>query len=124
MYSAIGQDAGQLVCRDVVISPGTASSVQLCGELDRNTASRLEQLLDRLRCDGYRQVFLDLSGLEFLSAAGLTVFLRADHALSAVGGRLVLSWPTPMARRVLAIAELDTTLSIQPAGTTLLATIV
>jgi anti-anti-sigma factor len=76
MYSAIGQDAGQLVCRDVVIS-GTASSVQLGGELDRSTASRLEQLLDRLRCDGHRQVFLDLSGLEFLSAAGLTVFLRS-----------------------------------------------
>jgi hypothetical protein len=45
MYSAIGQDAGQLVCCDVVIS-GTASSVQLGGELDRSTASRLEQLLD------------------------------------------------------------------------------
>jgi hypothetical protein len=45
MYSAIGQDAGQLVCRDVVIS-GTASSVQLGGELDRSTASCLEQPLD------------------------------------------------------------------------------
>ncbi|HEV7828250.1 MAG TPA: STAS domain-containing protein [Pseudonocardiaceae bacterium] len=116
MCSAIGQDVGQLVSFDEANSSGTARSVQLRGELDLNTAPRLEQLLDRLRCDGHRQVILDLSALEFLSAAGLTVFLRADQALCAVGGRLVLTWPTRMARRVLAITGLDTTLSIQPAG--------
>jgi stage II sporulation protein AA (anti-sigma F factor antagonist) len=116
MCSAIGQDVGQLVCSDVVISSGTARSVQLRGELDLNTAPRLEQLLDRLRGDGHRQVIVDLSGLEFLSAAGLTVFLRADQALSAVGGQLMLTRPTRMGRRVLAITGLDATLTVQPVG--------
>jgi stage II sporulation protein AA (anti-sigma F factor antagonist) len=116
MCSAIGQDVGQWVCSDVVISSGTARSVQLRGELDLNTAPRLEQLLDRLRGDGHRQVIVDLSGLEFLSAAGLTVFLRADQALSAVGGQLMLTRPTRMGRRVLAITGLDATLTVQPVG--------
>jgi anti-anti-sigma factor len=61
-------------------------------------------------------VIVDLSGLEFLSAAGLTVFLRADQALSAVGGQLMLTRPTRMGRRVLAITGLDATLTVQPVG--------
>lgn len=119
MYQTMGQDAGQLACArsgiDVAISTDAANSrVQLRGELDLKTAPRLEQLLQRLRREGHRQITLDLSRLEFLSAAGLTVFLRTDHALRALGGRLVLTHPTRMARRVLAITGLDATLTIQP----------
>lgn len=98
----------------VVFTDTVGSRVQLRGELDVFTAAELERLLDRLRRDGHRQIILDLAGLEFLCAAGLTVFLRTDQALRAVGGRLVLTGPTQMARRVLAITDLDTTLSIQP----------
>lgn len=88
--------------------------MQLRGELDVSTAAGLEQVLDRLRRAGHHQITVDLSGLEFLSASGLTVFLRVDRALAALGGRLVLTRPTRMARRVLAITGLDTILSIQP----------
>ncbi|MGH3514753.1 MAG: STAS domain-containing protein [Pseudonocardiaceae bacterium] len=98
---------------DVVVCADTGC-VALRGELDLLTGPRLERLLDRLRRDGHRQITLDLSGLEFLSAAGLSVFLRTDQALHAVGGRLVLTGPTRTARRILAITGLDATLSIQP----------
>jgi anti-anti-sigma factor len=59
------------------------------------------------------KITLDLSGLEFLCAAGLAVFLRADQALRAVGDRLVLTRPTCLVHRVLAIVGLDATLAIQ-----------
>jgi anti-sigma B factor antagonist len=115
MLQAIDQNIGQSACPDIVITCDTTRSyVRLRGELDQTTAPDLEQLLDRLRRDGHRQITLDLSGLEFLSASGLTVFVRTDQALRAVGGELVLTRPTRMARRVLAITGLDTTLSIQP----------
>lgn len=115
MCQAISQDIGQLACFDAVVCTDTAGSrVQLRGELDLATAPQLARLLDQLRRDGHRQITLDLSGLEFLSASGLTVFLRTDQALRAVGGQLVLTRTTRMARRVLAITGLDTTLSIQP----------
>ena len=108
MCQAISQ-----VCFDDVVSTDIACScVKLRGELHLATASDLERLLDQLRRDGHRQVTLDLSGLEFLSAAGLSVLLRADHALHAAGGRLVLTRPTRMAHRILAITGLDTTLTI------------
>jgi anti-sigma B factor antagonist len=114
MCQAISQTTEtRLAGFDVVLSTDTAGScVQLCSELDVVTASDLERLLNQLRRGGYRQVTLDLSRLEFLSAAGLSVLLRADHALHAAGGRLVLTRPTGMARRILAITGLDTTLTI------------
>jgi anti-sigma B factor antagonist len=115
MCQAIDPDAGPLACLDVTTRTDTARTyVQVRGELDWATAPGLEQLLDRLRGDGQRQIILDLSGLEFLSAAGLSVFLRTDEALRAVGGQLVLTRPTRMARRVLAITGLDAALNIQP----------
>ena len=115
MLQAIDQNIGQSACPDIVITSDTTRSyVRLRGELDQTTAPDLERLLDRLRRDGHRQITLDLSGLEFLSASGLTVFLRTDQALRAIGGQLVPTRTTRMARRVLAITGLDTTLSIQP----------
>ena len=116
MGQAISQDIGQFACFDAVVCTDTAGSrVQLRGELDLATAPQLQQLLDQLRRQGHHQITLDLSGLEFLCAAGLAVFLRADQALRAVGGRLMLTRPTRLTRRVLAVTGLDTTLTIQPA---------
>lgn len=56
---------------------------------------------------------LDLAGLDFLGAIGLGVFLRADDQLRAAGRRLILHRPRRLTRRVLAITELDTVLSIR-----------
>ena len=116
MGQAINPDTGQLAYSAAVIYTDTAGShVALRGELDLATAPQLQQLLDQLRRKGHHQITLDLSGLEFFCAAALTLLLRADQALRAVGGQLVLTRPTRLTRRVLAITGLDTTLTIQPA---------
>lgn len=112
MCQAINPDAAeQPAYLDIVTCSNT---LKLRGDLDLATAPYLEQLLDQLRGAGQRKIALDLSGVEFLCAAGLSVFVRADQALRAVGGRLVLTRPSRIARRVLAITGLDATLSIQP----------
>jgi anti-sigma B factor antagonist len=87
-------------------------TVQLCGELDVVSAPRLEERLDQLRRDGAQLIILDLSGMEFVGAAGLSVFVGADQALQTAGGRLLLTRPSRMAGRVLAITGLDTMLSV------------
>jgi anti-anti-sigma factor len=108
------QHVDELGTFDVVIFTDTTRSfAQLSGELDVTTAPRLERLLNQLCRDGHRQITLDLSGLEFLGAAALTVFIRVDQALRSVGGQLVLTRLTRMARRILAITGLDSTLTIQ-----------
>jgi anti-anti-sigma factor len=95
---------------------GAARSwVVVSGELDLASAPRLQQVLDQLCQDCPTEVVLDLAGLEFLGASGLEVFLRADDQLRAAGGRLILNRPGRLVRRVLAITELDTVLTIRPA---------
>jgi anti-anti-sigma factor len=88
------------------------------GRSDRRARSgqrpRLRRILDQLCLDGFQEVVLDLAGLDFLSAIGLGTFVRADEQLRAAGGRLILNRPRPLARRVLAITELDTVLTIRP----------
>lgn len=98
-----------------VCSQDRRSWVALSGELDLASAPHLQQVLDQLCRDGYPEIVLDLSGLEFLSAAGVTVFHRVDDHLRAANGRLVLHRPGHRARRVLAITGLDTVLTIRPA---------
>jgi anti-sigma B factor antagonist len=93
----------------------SAAVVALSGELDLATAPVLQQVLAQLCRDGYQEIVLDLSGLEFLSAAGLAVFHHADDHLRAAGGRLILHRPGRLVRRVLAITALDTVLTIRPA---------
>ena len=82
------------------------------GQLDVVLAPRLEGRLDQLRRDGARLITLDLSGVEFLAAAGLSVFIGADQAQQAAGGQLLLTRPTRMAGHVLAMTGLDTMVSL------------
>lgn len=99
---------------DVVICQETGrTAVYLRGELDASTAPHLECLLDRVRHDGHHQIVLDLSQLAFLDAAGLRVFVRAHQNLRASGGTFVLTRPTRMVNRILAITGLDAALVIQ-----------
>jgi anti-sigma B factor antagonist len=98
-----------------VCADAQRSRVSLYGELDLISAPLLRQVLDQLCRDGYPEIVLDLSGLEFLGAAGLAVFHQVDDQLRADDGRLILHQPRPVARHVLAITGLDTVLTIQPA---------
>jgi anti-sigma B factor antagonist len=99
---------------EVVLSTDTTRScAQLRGELDLSTAPQLERLLDELYRDGYRQITLDISGLKFLGACALSVFVRVDQELRAAGGKLILTRPSRMASRILSITGLDSTLTIQ-----------
>jgi anti-sigma B factor antagonist len=90
------------------------SQVALIGELDLASAPHLQRVLDELRRDGFQEIVLDLARLDFLSATGLEVFIHANDQLRAAGGRLILTRPGSRARRILAITELDTVLTIRP----------
>jgi anti-sigma B factor antagonist len=109
------QAGGGPMFRVEVCSGTLRSWVVLTGELDLTSAPRLQQVLDQLCRDGCPDVVLDLAGLDFLGTVGLELFLRADDQLRAAGGRLILNRPRRVVRRVLALTELDTVLTIRPA---------
>lgn len=98
----------------VMSGHSTRARIRLVGELDLGTAPRLRTAVEQVAEAGYRHLTVELSGLEFLSAAGLNVLLDADRACRARSGWLVLAHPTAQVRRLLQITDLDTTLTVHP----------
>ena len=88
------------------------ATVRAIGELEMLTAPHLERELDRLRGRGFCDIDLDIAGLTFVAAAGLSAFARCDRCLRAAAGRLRLVGPTPRCRRLLTITGLDDDLMI------------
>jgi anti-sigma B factor antagonist len=70
------------------------------GRLDTNTSPELEE---QLKLDGVTAIRFDFSGLEYISSAGLRVFLTAQKKLMPSGGKVVLRSPNSMVRSVLDI---------------------
>lgn len=85
------------------------AAVQLNGEIDLSNVGQVAGLADDL--DGATVIILDLSGVSFLDAAGLTALLRLAARLSSTGRHLVLTGTDhhPV-RRPIAICRLDSIL--------------
>jgi anti-anti-sigma factor len=80
--------------------------VQVCGELDLNTAPQLRDALTELLDGGATELIVDLSGVSFLDSSGINVLIRAAKRLSDGGGTLRLRSPSSQARNVLEMTGL------------------
>ena len=85
---------------------GAVTVVRACGELDRDTAPALTQHVDQLVA-GHSPLLLvlDLAGVDYLGAAGITALLHVRDTLTRRGGRLVLQEPSPQVRKVLELGQ-------------------
>jgi anti-anti-sigma factor len=78
--------------------------VTLAGRVDSNASTELEtQLIGRLTARDTRLV-LDLQGVEYISSAGLRVFLRLLNKLREAKGDLVLCSMAESVREVFELA--------------------
>lgn len=84
------------------------------GTLDSNTAKALEDRLMGAIVDEGRSVLVDLARLEFMSSAGLRVFLLAAKRVSGTDLRVVLCAPREPVAKVFAMSGFDRILDIQP----------
>ena len=85
------------------------AAVQLKGEIDGSNAEQVTGLADAL--DGATVIILDMGGVSFLGAAGLTALLQLAARLSLAGGHLVLTGTDHCpVRRPIAICGLDSIL--------------
>jgi hypothetical protein len=84
-----------------ISSDALCSRVTLCGELDLASAPDLHQVLDRLCRDGFPEIVIDLSGLEFLNPLDWRCFTArmstsaprvAGSSCTARGGWPAESW--------------------------------
>ncbi|MER5202089.1 STAS domain-containing protein [Streptomyces sp. NPDC002825] len=82
----------------------------VAGELDMETAGRLQELLAEQFGQGRRRFVLDMSALDFMDSSGLNVLIRAVNKARGTGGDVYLAAPTPAVRRILEITGVTTTI--------------
>lgn len=77
------------------------------GRIDGTNAGVVEsELKTILEASGPNLIF-DLSGIEYLSSAGLRVVLVAAKSTRATGGKLVLAGPRPAISEILKMSGFD-----------------
>ena len=76
---------------------GGKLSLKVAGRLDTNTSPQLEA---ELKLDGVNDVTFDLSELEYVSSAGLRLFLTAQKAMMACGGKMTIANPNATVKGV------------------------
>ncbi|GHF33171.1 anti-anti-sigma factor [Amycolatopsis bartoniae] len=84
------------------------------GELDAATGGVLQDYCERELLSRDTDVVVDLGGVTFLAASGITVLVRFGAALAARGRRLVTADGPPAVRRILGITRVTGVLSVRP----------
>lgn len=95
--------------------PPDAIVLAVCGAVDLSTASILQNSLLAHMYDGAARVVVDLTGVRFLSAAGLTVLVNVKQAAATAGNSLCLIARTRAVLLPLTITSLDGEFDIRPA---------
>jgi anti-anti-sigma factor len=91
---------------------GSVRLVRLEGRLDATNAPEIERRLGEIIGGGATRVVLDCSALEYISSAGLRVFLSVAKRLMAAQGRLALGGPLPQVREILEIAGFTSVMQV------------
>ena len=85
---------------------GDVLELEIQGRLDGYWADHLSQSLDDVVREGTRNLRLNLSGVSYLSSAGIRVLVRAHKQLSAIQGSFSVSAPSEAVRSILQLTGL------------------
>ncbi len=83
-------DPGRLRIELAPVSVPPVARVRVSGELDLATAPQLYARLGALLRTGYRDLDLDLDGVDFCDVAGLNMLLKTHAEAVRAGGGLVV----------------------------------
>jgi anti-sigma B factor antagonist len=84
-----------------------AGRLQLSGELDLATVSRVERAVDAALSGGARSLVLDLSGVSFIDSSGLRMFVVLNQRAAAEGWKLSMTRPQRQAMTVFVVSGLE-----------------
>ncbi|MBF0459085.1 MAG: STAS domain-containing protein [Nitrospirae bacterium] len=86
--------------------------ISLNGRLDASNASALDEKMKDCLSRKPEKVIISLKGLEYVSSAGLRVFLGIAKEIKMAGGKLAFAEPDANVLKVLKMSGLDTFLKI------------
>jgi anti-sigma B factor antagonist len=74
------------------------------GSLDTQTSGQATEAMNRIAVEAGGKLLVNLSKLDFLSSAGLRVFLRVAKSMDAAGGAMKVCEPRGVVQEVLDIS--------------------
>lgn len=77
------------------------------GRVDSNTSPELENALEERMNQGRYNLVLNLSGVNYMSSAGLRALVSALRTCKKKGGNVVIALPSERVAEVLSLAGLD-----------------
>ncbi len=84
-----------------IIEESEVKEVKLDGTLDSLTAPKIMQKVDDMIMHGARTIVFGLGKVNFISSAGLRVFIAAEKKLQKAGGSVILFEPGEQVREIL-----------------------
>lgn len=81
--------------------------ITVSGRVDSSTAHELEETLDTRINDGRYNLVLEMSGVDYLSSAGLRALVAALRACKKRGGDVRIANPSERVSEVMSLAGLD-----------------
>jgi len=92
---------------------GEVAIVRLAGRFDSSTAQPAEDNFAQLLGSGTPRLAIDMSGLEYISSAGLRVLLVVAKKVQQANGKMVLFGLVPNVREVFSVSGFDKIFAIQ-----------
>jgi anti-anti-sigma factor len=86
---------------------GDVAILRLEGRLDAYSAEHLTGTIQQLAREGKREVSLEMSGLVFLSSAGIRSLLKGAREMRTIGGTMTIVSPSSAVLEVLQLARLE-----------------
>jgi len=86
--------------------------LEFVGRLDTGTAPKVETTVNK-QLENTKKLIIDLAQTEFVSSAGLRVFLATAKKLMAKGGKLRICNPNEVVNEVFEISGFSTILDIK-----------
>lgn len=80
-------------------------TLRLEGRLDNESVADLDRQLDQVLASALKVLVFDLSGLEYITSAGLRSFLRAQKSLKQRAGKTLFVNLQPQVQKVFDIAK-------------------
>jgi len=93
---------------------GDVVVVRLAGRLDSSAASSAEDRLSAALTDASPRLAIDMSGLAYISSAGLRVLLVVAKKVQQQKGKIALGGLAENVREVFAVSGFDTIFPIEP----------
>jgi anti-sigma B factor antagonist len=88
--------------------------VKVEGRIDANSAPGMEALINAPLERGVKKIVVDLSGVEYMSSAGLRVLLASLKKTRAMGGEMRLAGMQPFVKEVFDMTGFSRLFTVSP----------